>query len=67
LKVNKTLRPMRAFGNFLKQILNPPKTGNIWLCIKPTLKTKEEKDNFIFATIELLNNQIKIDEQDTKH
>ena len=45
MKSNKIVRPMRKFGDLLK----------------------DEKDNFIFATIELLNERIQINGQNTKH
>lgn len=61
------MKPMKKIGLMIKKFLNPPKSGNIWICVKPVMKSNEEKNNFIFATIELLQNQIKIDEQNTEH
>ena len=61
------MRPMLKMGNLLKGIFNPNKTNYFWIRVKDNANTKEEKDNFIFATIELLNERIQINGQNTKH
>ena len=61
-KVYKVVRPMRKFGNLLKDILNPKDSIHFWVRVKEKTISKEEKENIIFSVIELLNNRIKIDE-----
>jgi|TARA_R110000803_G_scaffold131822_1_gene199057 hypothetical protein len=58
---------MKEIGILIKKFINPPKSGNLWICVKPVMKTNKEKENFIFATIELLNNKIKVNGQDTEY
>ena len=65
MKVNKTykiVRPMRKFGNLIKDIFNPTQSVHFWVRVKEKTISKEEKENIIFSVIELLNNRIKIDE-----
>jgi hypothetical protein len=65
MKVNKTykiVRPMRKFGNLIKDIFNPTQSIHFWVRVKEKTISKEEKENIIFSVIELLNNRIKIDE-----
>ncbi len=66
-KVYKVVRPMRKFGNLIKDIFNPSQSVHFWVRVKEKTITKEEKENIIFSVIELLNNRIKIDEQNTKY
>ena len=61
-KVYKVVRPMRKFGNLIKDILNPTDSIHFWVRVKEKTISKEEKENIIFSVIELLNNRIKIDE-----
>jgi len=61
-RVYKVVRPMRKFGNLLKDILNPSDSIHFWVRVKEKTISKEEKENIIFSVIELLNNRIKIDE-----
>lgn len=61
-KVYKVVRPMRKFGNLIKDIFNPSESVHFWVRVKEKTMTKEEKENIIFSVIELLNNRIKIDE-----
>ncbi len=67
MKTNKIVRPMRKFGNLLKDLFYPKDTRHFWVRVKDNVKTKEEKENFIFAIIELLNQRITIDGQDTEY
>ena len=70
MKVNrtyKTIRPIRKFGNLLKDLFNPTNSIHFWVRVKEKTISKEEKESIIFSVIELLNNRIKIDEQDTEH
>lgn len=67
MKTNKIVRPMRKFGNLLKDLFYPKDTRHFWVRVKDNVKTKEEKENFIFAVIELLNQRITIDGQDTEY
>tara|TARA_R100000951_G_scaffold86084_1_gene73817 strand:+ start:304 stop:504 length:201 start_codon:yes stop_codon:yes gene_type:complete len=61
-KVYKVVRPMRKFGNLLKDLLRPEQSNHFWIRVKEVAETKEEKDEQIFAIIELLNNRIDINE-----
>ena len=61
-RVYKIVRPMRKFGNLLKDILNPSDSIHFWVRVKEKTISKEEKEKIIFSVIELLNNRIKIDE-----
>jgi hypothetical protein len=67
MKTNKIVRPMRKFGNLLKDLFYPKDSRHFWVRVKDNAKTKEEKENFIFAIIELLNQRITIDGQDTEY
>lgn len=67
MKTNKIVRPMHKFGNLLKDLFHPKDTRHFWVRVKDYAKTKEEKEEFIFAIIELLNQRITIDGQDTKY
>lgn len=66
-KVYKVVRPMRKFGNLIKDIFNPSQSVHFWVRVKEKTMTKKEKENIIFSVIELLNNRIEIDEQNTKY
>jgi hypothetical protein len=61
-KVTKVYRPMRKFGNLIKDLFMPKKSNHFWIRVKEIAGTKEEKEDQIFAIIELLNNRIDIDE-----
>ena len=62
------MRPMRHFGEILKGLFNPPKTGIFWIKVPQNFKTKEDKNNFIYSTLELLNIKISVnDNQDSEH
>lgn len=70
MKVNRTykiVRPMRKFGNLIKDILYPQKSNHFWIRVKEVAETKEEKEEQMFAIIELLNNRIEINGQNTEH
>ena len=41
-------------------------TRHFWVRVKDNAKNIEEKEESIFAILELLNNRIKIDGQDTE-
>jgi hypothetical protein len=59
-RVYKTVRPMRKFGNLLKDIFNPKKSNHFWIRVMETTETKEQKQEHIFKIIELLDNRIKV-------
>jgi hypothetical protein len=61
-KVAKVYRPMRKFGNLIKDLFMPKQSNHFWIRVKEIVGTKEEKEDQIFAIIELLNNRIDIDE-----
>jgi hypothetical protein len=60
-KVTKIYRPMRRFGNLLKDIFAPEKSNHFWIRVKETAVSKEKKEHHIAAVIELLDNRIKIE------
>jgi len=60
-RATKIYRPMRRFGQLLKDIFQP-KSIHFWVRVKEVVGTKEEKDEQIFAMIEFLSNRIKVDE-----
>ena len=66
-KVYKIVRPMKKFGNLIKDILYPQKSNHFWIRVKEVAETKEEKEEQMFAIIELLNNRIEINGQDTEY
>ena len=66
-RVYKTVRPMRKFGNLIKDILYPQKSNHFWIRVKEVAKNKKEKEEQMFAIIELLNNRIEINGQDTEY
>ena len=59
-KVYKVIKPMRKFGNLLKDIFNPSKSNHFWIRVVETTETKEQKQEQIFKIIELLDNRIKV-------
>jgi hypothetical protein len=64
MKVNmvyKTVRPMRRFGQLLKDIFAPETSKHFWVRVKDVAESKKEKEEQIFAIIELLDNRIKIE------
>jgi len=67
MTVNKNMRPLKKFGNLLKDIFNPTNSIHFWVRVKEQSISQEEKESIIFSVIELLNNRIKINGQDTKH
>ena len=66
-KVYKVVRPMRKFGNLIKDIFYPEKSNHFWIRVKEIAETKEEKQKQMYAIIELLNNRITINEQNTEY
>ena len=59
-RVYKTVRPLRKFGNLLKDIFNPKKSNHFWIRVVETTETKKQKQEHIFRIIELLDNRIKV-------
>lgn len=66
-KVYKVVRPMRKFGNLIKDLFYPKKSNHFWIRVKEIAETKEEKEEQMFAIIELLNNRIEINGQNTEY
>tara|TARA_R100000734_G_scaffold2070_8_gene2182 strand:- start:2982 stop:3212 length:231 start_codon:yes stop_codon:yes gene_type:complete len=58
---NKNIKIMKNFGKLLKYIFLP-KEKAFWIRVKKEFSSQKEKENFIFATIELLSNEIKVNE-----
>ena len=50
---------MKNFGKLLK-FLFVPKEKAFWIRVKYEFKTKREKEEFIYATLNLLESEIKI-------
>lgn len=63
-RVYKTVRPMRKFGNLIKDIFIPKQSNHFWIRVKEVAETQEEKEEQIFKIIELLNNRIEIKSYD---
>ena len=61
-RVYKVVRPMKKFGNLLKDLLRPKQSNPFWIRVKEVAETKQEKEEQIFAIIELLNNRIDVNE-----
>ena len=59
-RVYKTVRPMKKFGNLIRDIFMPKQSNHFWIRVKEVAETKEEKEEQIFKIIELLNNRIDI-------
>mgnify|MGYP000300514247 CR=1 FL=1 len=59
-RVTKIYRPMRMFGNLLKDIFNPKKSLHFWVRVKEIAYTEKEKKQHIEAVINLLNKKIKV-------
>lgn len=59
-RVYKTVRPLRKFGNLLKDIFNPNESNHFWIRVVETTETKKQKQEHIFRIIELLDNRIKV-------
>ena len=59
-RVYKVVRPMRRFGNLIKDIFMPKQSNHFWIRVKEVAETQEEKEEQIFAIIELLNDRIDI-------
>lgn len=59
-RVYKTVRPMRKFGNLIRDIFMPKKSNHFWIRVVETTETKEQKQEQIFKIIELLDNRIKV-------
>ena len=50
---------MKEFGQLLKNLFIP-KQKAFWIRVKTSFPTKKEKERFIYATINLLESEIKI-------
>jgi len=59
-KVYKTVRPMKKFGNLIKDLFFPDKSNHFWIRVPEVAESKEDKEEQIFRIIELLNNRIDI-------
>jgi len=59
-RVYKTVRPMRKFGNLIKDLFMPKQSNHFWIRVMETTETKEQKQEHIFKIIELLDNRIKV-------
>ena len=59
-RVYKIVRPMRKFGNLIKDIINPRESKYAWCRYPLYAKTKKEKEIYMATIIEHLNNRIII-------
>ena len=59
-RVYKTVRPMKKFGNLIRDIFMPKQSNHFWIRVKEIAETKEEKEEQIFKIIELLLSLIHI-------
>jgi hypothetical protein len=59
-RVYKVVRPMRRFGNLIKDVFMPKQSNHFWIRVREVAETQEEKEDQIYAIIELLNNRIDI-------
>ena len=60
-RVTKIYRPMREFGQLLKDVFQP-KSIHFWVRVKEIAYTKKEKQDYINAVVKLLNQRSKINE-----
>jgi hypothetical protein len=60
-KATKIYRPMRKYGQLLKDLFQP-KSIHFWVRVKEIAFDKKEKQDYINAVVELLNKKIKINE-----
>lgn len=61
------MRPLRQFGTLLKDLFSTKESEHFWVRVKETNLTKKDKENQIFAIVELLDKRIKINGQNTKY
>ena len=59
-KVYKIYRPMRKFGNLLKDIFSPETSIHWWMRLPEGVETQREKIELLKKTQELINNRIKV-------
>lgn len=59
-KVYKIYRPMRKFGNLLKDIFLPETSTHWWMRLPEGVVTQREKIELLKKTQELINNRIKV-------
>ena len=57
--INFNSTDMKEFGQLLKDLFYP-KEQAFWIRVKTSFPTKKEKERFIYATINLLESEIKI-------
>lgn len=62
-KIYKIVRPMRKFGNLIKDLFMPDQSEHFWIRVKEIAETREEKEEQIYAIIELLDKRIEINER----
>lgn len=59
-KVYKIVRPMRRFGNLIKDIINPRESNYAWCRYPLYAKTKRQKEIYMATIIEHLDDRIII-------
>tara|TARA_R110000822_G_scaffold99790_8_gene224890 strand:+ start:1007 stop:1192 length:186 start_codon:yes stop_codon:yes gene_type:complete len=61
------MRPLRQFGTLLKDLFISKKSEHFWVRVKEQVISKKEKENQIFAIVELLDKRIKINGKNTEY
>ncbi len=59
-KVYKIVRPMRRFGNLIKDIISPRESKYAWCRYPLYAKTRKQKELYMAIIIEHLDNRIEI-------
>lgn len=59
-RVYKVVRPMRKFGNLIKDIINPSESKYAWCRYPLYAKTRKQKELYMATIIEHLDNRIII-------
>jgi len=59
-KITKIYRPMRKFGNLLKDIFSPETSTHWWIRVSEIAYSEQEKKEMINIITEKLNNRIKV-------
>ncbi len=59
-KVTKIYRPMRKFGNLLKDFFLPERSTHWWIRVSEIAYSEQEKSDMINIITEKLNKRIKV-------
>ena len=53
---------MREFGKLLKDLFNPKEKNVFWIRVTKQFNSHKEREEFIYATLELLSNETIVNE-----